>query len=228
MRTSQQINELATALAKARAEFTEIKKNREAQIGNQKYKYAEFDALLEATTPALSKHGLFFTQDTTLEDGALILRSMLMHSSGQWMETGGCPIYVDHEDQRGNAMQQLGKSHTYARRYDAGAILGVCPESDSDAAGGPESGAVSKPSAKGKAQKSDKDPAEFCTYGKNSGTAWASMSDPQLRFYAEDKREIDPNALAVWNARNGNLMENETQNSQAHSADEFDDEIPFS
>lgn len=46
--------QLYAALAKAQGAFSPIKKDRDGQTGNQKFKYADFDQLIAATRPAKS------------------------------------------------------------------------------------------------------------------------------------------------------------------------------
>ena len=63
MNKSETIGALAASLAKAQGEFTAIAKNRLVEItmktgGKFKFKYADLDAIIEATRPALSKNGL--------------------------------------------------------------------------------------------------------------------------------------------------------------------------
>lgn len=221
MKTSELINDVATALTKARSEVGEIIKNKDAQIGNQKYKYAELDTVIDAIQPALSANGLFLTQDTTLEEGIVILRSTIMHTTGQWIQTGGVPVYVDR-DERGSSMQQLGKSLTYARRYDLGQLMFVFPEADSDAVRDSEprkSNAI-------KSGNAALDMSVFCTYGKNAGKAWADMNDNQLRWYAEEKDSPDTEAAAVWQARvEGNNADMNDAEGNGYDAQESD--VPF-
>ena len=61
-RTSNDITEIATALAAAQGEYPPIKKERTANVksdkGGYEYKYADIGDVLAATLPVLSKHGL--------------------------------------------------------------------------------------------------------------------------------------------------------------------------
>jgi hypothetical protein len=218
MKTSEQINEIAVALVKARSTTGEIIKGKDAQIGNQKYKYAELDTVIDAILPNLTDNGLFLTQDTTLEEGVVILRTTVMHSSGQWIQTGGVPVYVD-KDERGSSMQQLGKSLTYARRYDLGQVFFVFPEADSDAARDAE------PRQAYQGKGSSMDMATHCTYGKNKGKRWDEMNDNQLSWYAEEKDPCDTEARAVWEKRQEDLHGMQEQANQGYDAQESD--TPF-
>lgn len=226
MNQSDKIDELATALAKARPKFGAIKKTQTGQIGKQQYRYADIHDVLAAVILPLSEHGLTICQDTVSKDGHAILQTTIMHESGQWVRSNGTPVYVDTTGPI-NAMQQLGKSQTYARRYDLSAMLALATEDDTDGQGSPEKA----PPKRAPDKKSSLNPATYCTYGKNAGVAWADMRDAQLRWYALEKtratgetdddgeplREPDPDfyATAVWEQRQADLAELNDQDSQA-------------
>src|SRR5271165_2182316 len=79
---SEQINELASALAKAQNEMLV------AGTGSDnpffKSKYADYATIVRASRPALCKHGLSITQILNEgDDGVHRLITMLMHASGQ-------------------------------------------------------------------------------------------------------------------------------------------------
>ncbi|MBO3463467.1 ERF family protein, partial [Aetokthonos hydrillicola] len=59
------MQELIKALIKAKSEFSNIQKDRVNP--HFKHKYATLDAVLDAVTPALGKHGLAVVQTTALE-----------------------------------------------------------------------------------------------------------------------------------------------------------------
>lgn len=129
MRTSPEINELATALALAQAEMPNAVFNRSNPYFNSKY--ADLAAIREATLPALTKHGLCIVQSVmrtfdmeATEDG-LVLYSRLLHKSGQWIE-GEMPITV-------GTPQAMGSQLTYFRRYLWSAQTGVTADDDDDA-----------------------------------------------------------------------------------------------
>jgi hypothetical protein len=119
------LNELATALAKAQGEYTSVGGNRENTFF--KSSYADMDAIIAATRPALSKYGLSFVQFTKVhEDGIPVLCTRLLHSSGQYID-GEIRVVPDKND-----IQTFGKVLTYQKRYAAMAMLGVSKGSDAD------------------------------------------------------------------------------------------------
>jgi ERF superfamily len=135
MQTSEQINELATALAKAQGEITGALKDslnpafkRPGQDGS---KYADLASCWDACRAPLSKNGLSVVQGTQVTDGNLYLMTRLLHSSGQWM---GSMTPVTPKD---DSPQGMGSALTYARRYALTAMVGIAQiDDDGNAASG--------------------------------------------------------------------------------------------
>lgn len=146
MKTSESINELAKALAAAQAEIQNPGKN--AENPHFKSKYADLSEVLNAARPALSKNGLSVLQSPTYcaETGVASVTTLLMHSSGQFIEdTASSP--VNKRDAQG-----IGAVTTYLRRYALAGYAG-CAQQDDDAqedASAPK--AATKPKAVKKAE----------------------------------------------------------------------------
>lgn len=123
---SYSINELATALAKAQAEFTIAKKDKDNSFF--KSKYADFESVVCSTRPALAKYGLSVAQNVYRdEDGNHYLITLLLHSSGQWLKSKAqhCPTKAD--------VQSLASYNTYLKRMCYASIVGaVVGENDDD------------------------------------------------------------------------------------------------
>lgn len=132
MRTSEQINDLAAALAKAQGAFVNPERNREVEVKTKdgrkyKFRYATLDNIMDMVRKPLADCGLSFIQTLTRrESGSLDLATRLMHISGQWIETAH-PVPVD-----GVKAQDVGSALTYARRYALTALLGVAADEDDD------------------------------------------------------------------------------------------------
>ncbi len=118
------MQELIKALIKAKAEFSPIHKDRVNP--HFKHKYATLDAVLDAVTPALGKHGLAVVQTTALSDGKTVLQTHLYHESGECL-TSVYPLPEISDSQK------FGAALTYARRYALCAILCVTADEDDDA-----------------------------------------------------------------------------------------------
>ncbi len=134
MRTSEAINELSTALAKAQGEFTTIEKRKHAKIKTNSgkdygYAYADISDVLAAVLPVLSKNGLSVIQPTVVIEHAMFVVTRLMHNSGQWIESEYpvCSINGDH--------QKMGGALTYSRRYALCSMLAVSADEDVDGEG---------------------------------------------------------------------------------------------
>ena len=83
---SEQINELAKALAAAQGELEPAEKNSTAAVGKEgklKRKYADLTAMIDAVRKVLPKHGLSIAQIVLPSEGVAHVRTMLMHESGQ-------------------------------------------------------------------------------------------------------------------------------------------------
>jgi ERF superfamily len=134
---SEQIGELATALAKAQGELVNIAKEKTVDVvgrsgGRRKWMYADLGDGLDEIRKKLSKHGLSFVQMTTFDDMMIAISTQIMHTSGQWIRGTYpvCPLGQEH--------QQTGAAITYARRYTlftACGVVGVEDDDDGESAG---------------------------------------------------------------------------------------------
>jgi hypothetical protein len=144
MITSEQINELAAALAAAQGEFPPIPKDCTAKIvtknnGTYSFRYADLDTVLSTVRPVLSRHGLALVVDIQTVKNETGERAMqatirLIHSSGQWMQTTGLAIAIDPEAYAKQPAQSSGSAATYATRYAIEAALAIRATDDQDGA----------------------------------------------------------------------------------------------
>jgi hypothetical protein len=123
MQTSEQINELAAALAKAQGEIQNPEKTQTNP--HFKSKYADLAGGLDTIRPTLARHGLSVVQMTRADGDMVFLHSRLLHASGQWMEAT-YPVC------RMGKHQEMGSALTYARRYALFALVGVAGDEDDD------------------------------------------------------------------------------------------------
>ena len=146
MRQSDTISELAAALAKAQGEFEHARKDREnTHFKNQ---YATLASLLDACRGPLTANGLSVVQGPSgwnKEAGVVEVTTMLLHKSGQFIETTTCAPLGKSD------VQAVGSAITYLRRYALAAVVGIAPADDTDddgqaaAAAAPQRRAPSKP-----------------------------------------------------------------------------------
>jgi hypothetical protein len=127
MKRSEQIQELAGAMAKAQAEMTGAKKD--STNPHFRSAYADLASVREASLPHLNKHGISVMQFPRLvscgeHEWNVEVETMLTHESGQYI-SDTLAVIVSKPDAQG-----IGSAITYARRYALGAIAGVAPEDD--------------------------------------------------------------------------------------------------
>jgi len=130
---SESIKELASALSKFQGEITNPKNTAKNPQFNSKY--APLQDVLSLARPVLAKQGLSVLQSTTGDLENVTVSTMLLHESGQFMETE--PFVLKGEQTaRGGAkvlnVQGAGSMITYIRRYQLTAILGLASEDDDD------------------------------------------------------------------------------------------------
>jgi hypothetical protein len=123
MRTSENIGDLAAALALAQGEMKHAVNAAENPFF--KSKYADLASVTDACRPALSKHGLSVTHVADSTEGVSVnVTARLMHKSGQWIEAT-LVLKPGKSDP-----QAIGSAITYARRYTLAALVGVATEDD--------------------------------------------------------------------------------------------------
>lgn len=126
---SEQINELAAALAKAQGKLRGALKDSDNPFF--KSRYADLASVWEDCRAALSENGLSVIQFPESDDASLYVVTTLAHSSGQWMRSR---LRLTPKD---NSPQATGSAITYGRRYALAAAVGVAQvDDDGNAASG--------------------------------------------------------------------------------------------
>lgn len=126
------LSQLFAALAKAQGAFKPIEKNRAVEIrtkerGSYKFKYADLEAVISATRPALAANGLAVVQLIVNGEGGQVLDTQLVHEGGGYI-TSRAPIpRPDSYD-----LKNYGATLTYLRRYAYSALLCVAADDDLD------------------------------------------------------------------------------------------------
>jgi hypothetical protein len=122
MKTSDALNEISTALAKAQGEISNPAKD--AQNPHFRSHYADLASGINAIREALSRNGLAYIQGTRIDGELLVVDTRITHSSGQWMESEYPACRFPAKP------QEVGSALTYARRYSLFAIVGIAGEDD--------------------------------------------------------------------------------------------------
>lgn len=130
-------SELFEALARAQANFDQVKKSGKANIptksgSNYSYNFAKLSDVLAATIPALNAEGVYFSQHPNYSlngNGAMVtIVSTLSHKSGASISHESIPLFYNMNDAK-----QAGSVMTYLRRYGACQLLGIEGDDDDDA-----------------------------------------------------------------------------------------------
>jgi hypothetical protein len=196
MKTSEQINELATSLAKAQGLFPEIPRNRSVKVklktgGEYNFRYATLDVILNAVRKPLAENGISPAFYLDADDKGDICITRLQHETGQWME---CyfPIILDRE---ANA-QGWGSALTYAKRNGISAILAIHADEDDDGNGAcgnsaePIDERTQKPNGTGRApRQQSKPPANGKTPTAPKEKIWVDMNESEKIAFCEKRIE---------------------------------------
>lgn len=179
---SEQINELAAALAKAQGQMgaaIKEKVNPAFKTGNGVSRYADLSAVWEAARGPLSSNGLSVAQlPVDIGDGAVGLTTILLHSSGQYISaTFSTRLNKDDAQGRGSAI-------TYLRRYALMAVAGIAPDDDDDGA------AASRPAQPQQQRRA----AEYVPAPEQAPqqrqTRPGTAQEAAVRFYARYRRTL--------------------------------------
>ena len=124
MNTSEQIDQIATALAAAQADL----RNPVKDAANPHFKslYADLPSGLAIVRPTLAAHGIALVQATAIDGDVMMLETRLIHKSGQWVGSF-YPVIKFPAPQ-----QQIGSALTYAKRYSMFALVGIAGADEDD------------------------------------------------------------------------------------------------
>lgn len=134
-----EIKNIALALLKAQSEMSNPVKG-----SNNPYfksKYADLNSVREATIPVLNAHGIVVLQPMVNIDGRNFVNTILLHESGETIESFTEIIYTKTND-----AQAQGSGITYARRYGLQSLVCVgADDDDGNAASNPQKKTDKKP-----------------------------------------------------------------------------------
>lgn len=170
------------AFAAFKAEAVSVIRNKSVTDGPLRGKsYAELFAVVDAVTPALSKHGLSASWKVTKDEPNWIeVTCYLKHAKGHFeaVSFGGPPDVGGAK----NAIQARASTKTYLERYTLLAATGLsAKDADTDGNGGGKEGV--KPDAEGKAK------LEACASLAGLQEAWKALTAAQRKTLAAVKDE---------------------------------------
>jgi hypothetical protein len=154
--------QVCAALATAQAKFDNPKRSKTATVkprdGGQGYTfdYAPLEEVVKAIKDGLAENGLSRQQYLFRgPDGVYWLRTVLWHSSGEWI-SGDYPVIYSKESAQGFA-----GGVTYAKRQGLSLLLGLAAEDDDDGNGADANAATIQPTsqARGPQTRKPREPA---------------------------------------------------------------------
>lgn len=196
---SEQIDQLATALAKAQGLMANATLNKINP--HFKSKYADLAAIRDAVIGPLAQQGIAVVQLVGSDETGAFLSTRLIHSSGQWIESLH-PLPATAKP------QEFGSALTYARRYSLATICGIAAEEDDDAnSAGHEPMSTARP------------PALPKTAAPQSKTANSTAAEWAKNQTAIVRALTSVTAIADWEKKNDATMSRlKTADPAAHMA----------
>lgn len=180
MKISEQNKELFAALASFQKNVADPKKDKVVNYGKTKFTYADLDSVLKAVRPLLAEQGLSFTQIPVANGNMVGVNTIIMHSSGQYIESDPFLVPAKQQDAQG-----YGSCMTYAKRYSLSALLGISADEDDD--GNYGSGTDKKPEYMNR---------QTTGRQQQSANAWLPVQQAKMREKCS-KANIDERFVAV-------------------------------
>ena len=157
-----------------------------SQKGRTCYRHATLGAIVQAITPALSKHGLSVSWETTQTAAAVQVICHVTHCEGHRESTA----LTGPPDDSGNKnkIQQIGSSVTYLQRYTLLAALGLATADQHDA---DDPTPPKMPTPKGRPDRAEEPPPEPPQPASKGGP---KISEPQRKrlFAITKEQNVEP------------------------------------
>lgn len=121
----------ASALALMSPELPVIAERGKIQIGSGKAQmYALWEDINDSIKPVLARHGFALSFRTGTEDGKIVVTGVLSHREGHSEQTT-MYLPIDTSGSK-NAVQAVGSSTSYGKRYTASALLNLTSRGEDD------------------------------------------------------------------------------------------------
>lgn len=118
------------ALSEMQDELPSIGERGEIKIGNASQKYALWEDINKAIKPILTKHGFALSFRTGQQDTKIAVTGVLSHRAGHSEET---TIHLPSDTSGSkNAVQAVGSSTSYGKRYTTAALLNLTSGGEDD------------------------------------------------------------------------------------------------
>lgn len=181
MLKSEQVNELAAALAKAQGQLEGAKKSSNNPFF--KSKYADLAECWNTCREALTANEISVIQmpEEINENGRLNITTMLAHSSGQYISST-LTMTVTKLDP-----QAIGSAITYGRRYALAAMVGLAQEDDDG----------EKAMERSKDKKSVESPINITSVSENGSVRFINGVQCQIQDKNGDWHDVEFLKIAV-------------------------------
>lgn len=121
---SETVGELAKALSHVQSSLRPAIKDSNNPFF--KSKYADLNSVWDSCRELLAANELSVTQLPSGDDESVIVTTMLMHSSGEWVSS------AVRARPKASDPQAIGSAITYLRRYGLAAVVGIVADEDDD------------------------------------------------------------------------------------------------
>lgn len=168
---SEQLNELAAALARAQGEMSHALKSADNPFF--KSHYADLASVWDAVRAPLAKAGIAIVQSPCTDGSKTGVETLLIHASGQWIRG---IVWATGKDE---GPQAVGSCITYLRRYALQSFAGVAADDDDGNAA----------EAKGKAEKPKFAPKGFDEWADDLASVAESGTEALKKAWSDSKPE---------------------------------------
>lgn len=207
-------------LAEMQDELPSIQERGEIKIGQGPgQKYALWEDINKAIKPIMKKHGFAISFRTGIAEGKITVTGVLSHRGGHSEET---TIHLPSDTSGSkNAVQAVGSSTSYGKRYTASALLNITTGGEDDDGEG-EGGFHANPQARAihgsRTMKPDQEiidwATDYCARQKTLLDNCTTVAEVQewAESQTDDLKDLKKHAVAMWSdlrrfkeARIGNI-----------------------
>lgn len=180
---SDSLAKLAPALVKAQKKMGAALKDSKNPFF--KSKYADLNAIIDATVPSLNEEGIAVLQSPAIENGISVINTILLHESGEFIAGQSKVVAAKQNDP-----QAEGSATTYARRYGLQAMATLKAEDDDGEA------AMARP-----AKQEVKSQPKVETKSPEVKSESTNVNDPETGRSLASKTETTPAKKTGWGAK---------------------------
>lgn len=173
---SETIGKIAAALVAFGGEVKSI--SHDATNPHFKNQYTSLDHMIDETKPILHKHGLSVMQFPGGDGEKITIRTMILHSSGEWIESEPLVLKAVKFDPQG-----AGSAITYGRRYSYAAALSLSLGDDDDG------NATSTPPRTSQQSSQSYTPPSTQNAPQTNAGSVAMVSDAQVKYIGSLKSQ---------------------------------------